>query len=197
MNLTIATLGEGISREQTVNKSCITCVKNDVSVVNDSNDTQDAARIKKFDFVAPNWSERGEFLSPATLSPVVWCVCAFQGCTVMILTPSWVSINPQPHTHAVPANMNASLDPVCVNSSFVVCSSVDLTTDCVYRIGRSVGADVTLRHTVVSRKHAAVCMNRLGGCFVIDLGSAQGTFLNAVKCVPFVWTRVRRGMMLR
>jgi len=74
---------------------------------------------------------------------------------------------------------------------------VDLSTSGVFTVGRSVGADVTLKHSVVSRKHAAVCMNRLGACFVIDFGSAQGTFLNSVRCVPNVLTRVRRGMMLR
>ena len=73
----------------------------------------------------------------------------------------------------------------------------NLSSSGVYTIGRSVTSDITLRNVTVSRKHAALVFNRFGDCFLIDFDSAQGSFINGVRALPQILTRVRRGVMLR
>jgi pSer/pThr/pTyr-binding forkhead associated (FHA) protein len=80
---------------------------------------------------------------------------------------------------------------------------VDLTSKSVYRIGRSPQSDVQLLHLTSSRRHALLFHHSNGSCYVVDCGSAHGTYVNGVRInsppesglvVPH---RVRRGSMIR
>ena len=69
--------------------------------------------------------------------------------------------------------------------------------------GRSPGCDVQLMHATSSRRHALVFHHTSGTCYVVDCGSAHGTFVNG-KRVPspsatgsVVPHKVRRGSLIR
>jgi len=106
--------------------------------------------------------------------------------------PSW----------AVPASGEARLEPVC--DSVDRQDPVDLTSREVFRIGRSPQSDVHLMHVTSSRRHAMLFHHSNGSCYLVDCGSAHGTYINGVRVVStpndsnvVVPTRVRRGSIVR
>jgi len=106
--------------------------------------------------------------------------------------PSW----------AVPARGEARLEPVC--DSVNRFGPVDLTSRAVFRIGRSPQSDVPLMHVTSSRRHAMLFHHTNGSCYLVDCGSAHGTYINGVRVTStpndsnvVVPTRVRRGSIVR
>lgn len=108
-----------------------------------------------------------------------------------LVTPPW----------AVAARGESRLEPVC--ESLGVQSSVDLTRKRSFLLGRSPACDVQLMHATSSRRHALVFHHASGTCYVVDCGSAHGTFVNG-KRVPspsasgtVIPHKVRRGSLIR
>jgi len=106
--------------------------------------------------------------------------------------PSW----------AVPASGEARLEPVC--DSVDRQGPVDLTSKAVFRVGRSPQSDVQLMHVTSSRRHAMIFHHSNGSCYLVDCGSAHGTYINGLRATStpnesnvVVPTRVRRGSMVR
>ena len=90
-----------------------------------------------------------------------------------------------------------------VGDSFGRHSAIDLTVKRSFRIGRSVNSDVQLFHATSSRKHAILFHHSNGSCYVVDCGSAHGTFVNGRQISPpscggiVVPFKVRRGAIIR
>lgn len=80
---------------------------------------------------------------------------------------------------AVAAKGAARLEPAC--ESINVQTPIDLTKQAVFRVGRSQNSDVQLLHCTSSRKHAILFHHPNGSCYVVDCGSAYGTFINGVR----------------
>jgi len=98
--------------------------------------------------------------------------------------------------------MGARLEPVC--DSVDTQGPVDLTTQAVYRVGRSPQSDVQLMHVTSSRRHAMIFHHTNGSCYLVDCGSSHGTYINGIRVTStpnesnvVVPTRVRRGSMVR
>mmetsp|Transcript_7684 Transcript_7684/g.22569 ORF Transcript_7684/g.22569 Transcript_7684/m.22569 type:complete len:765 (-) Transcript_7684:544-2838(-) len=115
----------------------------------------------------------------------------------------------EPPSWAVPAPGEAKLEPVC--ESLGVQDPVDLTSRPCFRVGRCPGSDVQLLHATSSRRHALLFHHPNGSCYVVDCGSAHGTYVNGVR-VPsatsingggtsgtsmIVPHRVKRGALVR
>eukprot|EP00934_Nitzschia_sp_Nitz4_P007294 Nitzschia sp. Nitz4//scaffold36_size144017//98549//99580//NITZ4_003105-RA/size144017-processed-gene-0.86-mRNA-1//-1//CDS//3329549513//7284//frame0 len=104
-------------------------------------------------------------------------------------------------TWAVPATGEARLEPIC--DSMDIQAPVDLTYQSVYRIGRSPQSDVQLLHATSSRKHAMLFHHSNGSCYLVDCGSAHGTYVNGVRvsCNPdhgvVIPHKVKRGSIIR
>lgn len=103
---------------------------------------------------------------------------------------------------AVPARGEARLEPVC--DSVDRQGPVDLTSRAVFRIGRSPQSDVPLMHVTSSRRHAMLFHHSNGSCYLVDCGSAHGTYINGVRVTStpndsnvVVPTKVRRGSIVR
>ena len=64
-------------------------------------------------------------------------------------------------------------------------------------LGRHTGCDTVIEHPSTSRAHAAISHNAEGASFVIDLGSAHGTFLNDARLERGAPARLRVGDELR
>jgi pSer/pThr/pTyr-binding forkhead associated (FHA) protein len=115
----------------------------------------------------------------------------------------------EPPTWAVPARGDARLEPVC--ESFNLQSPVDLTKQAVFRIGRSQNSDVQLLHCTSSRRHALLFHHPNRSCYVVDCGSAHGTYVNGVRVKTVVQNttngssptgiilphRVKKGSLIR
>jgi len=84
-----------------------------------------------------------------------------------------------PPTWAVSARGEARLEPV--GGGLYGHSPVDLTTKSTIRFGRSQSSDVQLIHDTSSRRHAIVFHHPNGSCYVIDCGSAHGTYVNGTR----------------
>jgi pSer/pThr/pTyr-binding forkhead associated (FHA) protein len=93
------------------------------------------------------------------------------------------------------------LQPVCEATGRQ--SSIDLTRQACFRIGRSPNAHVQLFHATSSRRHAMMFHHENGSCYIVDCGSAHGTFLNGQRITSpsvngvSVPHKVRRGAMVR
>ena len=80
---------------------------------------------------------------------------------------------------------------------------VDLTDRAVFRVGRSPQSDVQLLHATSSRAHAMLFHHSNGSCYLVDCGSAHGTYVNGVRVCSapnggvVVPHRVRRGSIIR
>jgi len=107
----------------------------------------------------------------------------------------------EPPSWSVPARGEARLEPVC--EALGRQTSVDLSTQSSYRIGRSPLNDVQLQHGTSSRRHALLFHHANGNCYIVDCGSAHGTYVNGVRIHSppnggvVVPTKVRRGAMIR
>lgn len=106
--------------------------------------------------------------------------------------PSW----------AVPASGEARLEPVC--DSVDRQGPVDLSSQAIFRVGRSPQSDVQLLHVTSSRRHAMIFHHSNGSCYLVDCGSAHGTYINSVRVTStpnkgnvVVPTRVRQGSIVR
>ncbi len=81
--------------------------------------------------------------------------------------------------------------------------SIDLTTQAVYRIGRSDTSDLQLLHCASSRRHAILFHHPNGHCYLVDCGSAHGTYVNGHKVESTVTKngvvphRVKKGAIVR
>jgi len=84
-----------------------------------------------------------------------------------------------PPQWAVPARGEARLEPIC--SGLYNHSPVDLNAKSCIRFGRSQSSDVQLLHDTSSRRHAIIFHHPNGSCYVIDCGSAHGTYVNGVR----------------
>jgi hypothetical protein len=107
------------------------------------------------------------------------------------------------HVFAVAAIFSrpSLLQPVC--EALGTHQAVDLTSRSCFRIGRSPASDVQLVHGTSSRRHALLFHHPNGSCYLVDCGSAHGTYVNGVRVrstpsagmvVPH---RVRRGALVR
>lgn len=81
-----------------------------------------------------------------------------------------------PPNWAVPARGEAKLEPV--DGAVYGLTPVDLTTKSCFRFGRSQSSDIQLLHETSSRRHAIIFHHPNGSCYVIDCGSAHGTYIN-------------------
>lgn len=111
--------------------------------------------------------------------------------TQIIEPPSW----------AVPAKGEAILEPI--SDTGLLHKPVDLTKRAVFRIGRSEVSDMQLLHCASSRRHAILFHHPNGSCYVVDCGSAHGTFVNGVRVRSSVTDhgvvpqKVKKGALLR
>lgn len=107
----------------------------------------------------------------------------------------------QPPSWAVPARGEVILEPV--SESRHLHKSLDLTRQAVFRIGRSDISDLQLLHCASSRRHALLFHHPNGSCYVVDCGSAHGTYVNGIKVKSSVTSRgivpqrVRKGALIR
>jgi len=107
----------------------------------------------------------------------------------------------EPPSWAVPARGEARLEPVC--EAVGRQKSVDLTLQGCYRIGRSPNSDVQLMHATSSRRHALIFHHTNGSCYIVDCGSAHGTFINGNRIIStprggvIIPHKVKRGAMIR
>ncbi len=85
----------------------------------------------------------------------------------------------EPPSWAVAAKGDARLEPVCDSSNLQ--TPIDLTKQAVYRVGRSQNSEVQLLHCNSSRRHAMLFHHPNGSCYVVDCGSAYGTYVNGVR----------------
>mmetsp|Transcript_4081 Transcript_4081/g.11825 ORF Transcript_4081/g.11825 Transcript_4081/m.11825 type:complete len:347 (-) Transcript_4081:91-1131(-) len=102
---------------------------------------------------------------------------------------------------AVPAPGESRLEPISYTADRQ--SAVNLRAQAVFRVGRSPQADIQLFHDNSSRKHAMLFHHSNGSCYLVDCGSAHGTFVNGVRVhsppnggvvIPY---KVRRGSIIR
>lgn len=106
-----------------------------------------------------------------------------------------------PPRWAVPAKGEARLEPVC--EALGTHCAVDLTSNSSFRVGRSPSSDIQLMHNTSSRRHALLFHHPNGNCYIVDCGSAHGTFVNGVRVrsTPsagmIIPHRVRRGALIR
>jgi len=111
----------------------------------------------------------------------------------MIEPPSWV----------VPAKGESRLEPV--GESRHLQSTVDLTKKACILFGRSHNSDVQLLHCTSSRKHALLFHHPNGSCYVVDCGSAHGTYINGKRVQTFAQEgsgtvqphKVKKGALVR
>jgi|EP00550_Attheya_septentrionalis_P012397 pSer/pThr/pTyr-binding forkhead associated (FHA) protein len=114
----------------------------------------------------------------------------------------------EPPTWASPARGEARLEPVC--ETIKSHSAFDIAGRPCYRIGRSPASDIQLLHSTSSRRHALLFHHPNGSCYVVDCGSAHGTYVNGVQVKSSVYNhadktkgamvvphRVRRGALIR
>lgn len=93
----------------------------------------------------------------------------------------------EPPKWAVPAIGEAKLEPIGVSK--YAQSPVDLSLRASTTFGRSQSMDVQLLNETSSRRHAILFHHPNGSCYVVDCGSAHGTFVNGVRVKTHVLER--------
>lgn len=108
----------------------------------------------------------------------------------------------EPPSWAVPARGETRLEPVC--EALDRQSAVDLTTKACFHVGRSPSSDIQLMHGTSSRRHAMLFHHSNGSCYIVDCGSAHGTYVNGRRIASSVNSdgvliphKVRRGALVR
>lgn len=107
----------------------------------------------------------------------------------------------EPPSWAVAATGESRLEPVC--ESLGRQCAVDLTKKASFRIGRSPSSDIQLMHATSSRRHAMLFHHSNGSCYIIDCGSAHGSFVNGKRIASpskngvVVPHRIRKGSLVR
>mmetsp|Transcript_26186 Transcript_26186/g.40139 ORF Transcript_26186/g.40139 Transcript_26186/m.40139 type:complete len:336 (+) Transcript_26186:221-1228(+) len=108
----------------------------------------------------------------------------------------------EPPSWAVAAPVQCYLEPVCEARESH--KAVDLGTRRHYRVGRSPSCDIHLHHGTSSRRHAMIFHHPNGSCYVVDTGSAHGTYVNGNRVQSIMLAsgmvvphRVRRGALIR
>ena len=76
-------------------------------------------------------------------------------------------------------------------------SRVDLSKSSMFNVGRSLKSCIQLKEITVSRKHAIIAHHSTGDTYVIDGGSAHGTYVNNVRIPPNVPKKLRRGSLVK
>jgi len=115
--------------------------------------------------------------------------------------PSQSSISFDPPSWAVAGNGECRLEPVC--EALGRQTPVDLTSKACFRIGRSPNSDVQLFHTTSSRKHSLIFHHVNGTCYIVDCGSAHGTYVNGIRIIsePKLGVvfphKVKKGSLIR
>lgn len=90
-----------------------------------------------------------------------------------------------------------------ISDTGILHKPVDLTKRSVFRIGRSEVSDMQLLHCASSRRHAILFHHPNGSCYIVDCGSAHGTFVNGVRVRSSVTEngvvpqKVKKGALLR
>lgn len=107
----------------------------------------------------------------------------------------------EPPSWAVPAKGEAILEPI--SDTCLLHKPVDLTKQAIFRIGRSELSDMQLLHCTSSRRHAILFHHPNGSCYVVDCGSAHGTFVNGIRVRSSVTEngvvpqKVKKGALIR
>eukprot|EP00979_Chaetoceros_neogracilis_P016991 scaffold10170_cov277-Chaetoceros_neogracile.AAC.12 len=107
----------------------------------------------------------------------------------------------EPPSWAVPARGEATLEPVSDTRQFH--KPVDLTRQAVFCVGRSDASDMQLLHCASSRRHAILFHHPNGSCYVVDCGSAHGTFINGIRVKSSITSngvvpqKVKKGALIR
>jgi FHA domain len=92
------------------------------------------------------------------------------------------------------------LQPACESVGRQV--SVDLTTRSSFRLGRSPNSEIQLLHATSSRKHAILFHHSNGSCYLVDCGSAHGTYVNGKRVASpcngvAIPHKVKKGSLIR
>lgn len=72
----------------------------------------------------------------------------------------------------------------------------DLGTRPFYIIGRSEKSNIVIEDLMVSRCHAVLLHSSCGESYIIDLGSAHGTYIGTSRLTPYTPTLIRRCSVL-
>ena len=83
----------------------------------------------------------------------------------------------------------------CVAASTVAASSVAASTSCVWLTSGATYSIVTLPHESVSRQHCAILHDE-DTTYVVDLGSAHGTYVDGVRLTADEHLPLRDGALL-
>ena len=147
-------------------------------------------------------TEKQQPLAPV-LEPPSWAVPAIGETRLEVRLTSNACNNlpfaPRSPTHLV--TLSPPEQPVC--ESLGRQTSVDLTSKKAFRVGRSPNCDVQLMHATSSRRHAMLFHHSNGSCYVVDCGSAHGTYVNGRRIASpatsgvVVPHKVRRGALIR
>uniref|UniRef100_A0A7S2SR88 FHA domain-containing protein n=1 Tax=Rhizochromulina marina TaxID=1034831 RepID=A0A7S2SR88_9STRA len=79
-----------------------------------------------------------------------------------------------------------------------VVGTVDLSRHRCFLVGRQrESCNIPLQHSSISRQHAVLVHSKLGVTYVLDLGSAHGTFIGRVRVTPWALYELRSGAILR
>jgi hypothetical protein len=95
---------------------------------------------------------------------------------------------------ACAAQGDALLQPIASTNKV---EPLDLTTRKFFLVGRHPKTHITLTNYTASRYHALLTHDSNGTCFLFDLKSAQGTFVNGILIEALEWVPVKRGSLVR